>query len=420
MRKLGAWTLPVLLACAPQWLAAEGEPFAAKKFDWPQWQGPERTAQSRETGLLENWPKGGPKMAWKATGCGAGFVTPSVAAGRVFTMGDLEKVEYAICLKDADGSQLWKTALGPVRSGGGGYPGPRCTPTVDGDVVYCLGLNGDLVCLKVADGKEVWRKDLVKEFGGQPGGWGYCESPLVDGDWLLVTPGGKKASIVALNKKTGERVWTAVVPQGDRAGYSSIVAATIQGEKQYIQFMGRGVVAVASKDGAFLWRFDRAANGTANISTPIVKNDLVFSASAYGTGGALARISKTDAGLKADNVYFTENMQNHHGGMVLIDGYLYGENRGELTCLKFDDGEVQWTAKGAGKGSIAFAEGRLYYRNEGGKIHLIEANPKQYVLIASFSQPDRSKRPAWAHPVIANGRLYIADQDALLCYDVKK
>ncbi len=406
----------VILCAAP----AVADDFRPHKFDWPQWQGPHRNAISREGGLLRIWPKDGPTLAWKATGLGENFVTPSVAAGRVFTMGNIDPTEYVICLSEETGKELWKTPVGAVRSNGGGYPGPRCTPTVDGDRVYALGLNGDLVCLNVTDGKEIWRKDLAKDFGGQPGGWGYTESPLIDGDRVLVTPGGKKNSIVALDKTSGKLEWSAKVPDGDRAGYSSIVMADINGAKQYVQFMHKGVVGIAAKDGAFLWRYNKPANGTANISTPVISGNRVFAASAYGTGGGLAKIDETPKGQQAEQVYFTDQMQNHHGGMVLLDGYLYGENNGKLTCLKFDTGDVQWEAKAAGKGSIAYADGCLYYRNEGGRLFLIEANPQKYVELAKFQQPNRSKRPAWAHPVIANGRLYIADQDTLFCYDVKK
>ncbi|HYV35908.1 MAG TPA: PQQ-binding-like beta-propeller repeat protein, partial [Gemmataceae bacterium] len=262
--------------------------------------------------------------------------------------------------------------------------------------------------------------DLEKDFDGHCGSWGYTESPLVDGDKVLVTPGGKKNTIVALDKSNGKLIWTSPVPDGDTAGYSSIIAAEVDGQRQYIQFTSRGVVGVAAKDGKFLWRYDEPANRTANCSTPVFYKNQVFAASAYGKGGGLAKLTRTDDKTTAEQVYFTDDMQNHHGGMVLVDGYLYGSNEGQVCCLKFDTGEIMWQNKAPGKGSITCADGCLYYRNEGGKLFLFEANPKEYKQLGTFKQQDRSDHQAWAHPVIANGRMYIADQDKLFCYDVKK
>jgi outer membrane protein assembly factor BamB len=400
--------------------AAEKLAASAKPFDWPQWQGPDRTAVSRETGLLPAWPKGGPPLLWKVNGLGEGFSTPSVAAGRLFLMGNRDQTEYVIALAEDNGKELWAASVGPVRADGGGFPGPRCTPTADGQRVFALGLNGDLICLESATGKELWRKDLVKQFGGSPGGWGYAESPLIDGDRLICTPGGKTATLAALDKKTGQTIWKAAVPEGDSAQYSSIVAADLNGTRQYVQFLSGGVVGVAADDGRFLWRYTNPANGTANCSTPICHDNCVFAASSYGAGGGLARITGEGKKQQAEEVYFTKKMQNHHGGMVLVDGYLYGSNEGSVTCLEYTTGKIQWEERRPGKGSIVCADGRICYRNENGPVILFEANPRKYVETGRFEQPDRSDAAAWPHPIIANGRLYLRDQDVLLCYDVKK
>jgi outer membrane protein assembly factor BamB len=407
--------VPVALAAA-----ADRDASGSKAFDWPQWQGPDRTTISHETGLLTTWPKDGPRLVWTAKNLGAGYSTPSVAAGRIFTMGNRGPDEYVLAYNEKTGKELWAARIGPVRAGGGGYPGPRCTPTVDGKVLYALGLAGDLVCLEVATGKRRWRKDLVKDFNGAPGGWGYSESPLVDGGQLICTPGGRTATLAALNKKTGSVVWKAEVPQGDGAAYSSAIAAEADGRRQYIQFLSGGVVGVAADDGKFLWRYDHPHNGTANCSTPVFADNCVFAASGYGTGGGLARLTREGAQVRAEEVYYTRHMQNHHGGMVLVDGYLYGSNEGQLCCLDFKTGNVQWEEGRPGKGSIAYADGHLYYRNEGGPVTLVEANPKKYVQCGRFDQPQRSGAPAWPHPVVANGKLYLRDQDILFCYDVKR
>ncbi|HXX93220.1 MAG TPA: PQQ-binding-like beta-propeller repeat protein [Planctomycetota bacterium] len=408
--------LPVVLSV----FLGSGTLLYPNDFDWPQWQGAARDAKSTETGLLKDWPKEGPPLAWQVRGLGEGYSTPSVAAGRIFTMGHRAGSEHVICLSEKDGKEIWAVPLGPAGKGGG-YPGPRCTPTVDGEFLYALGCGGTLVCLKAADGQEVWRKDLKKDFKGRVGGWEYSESPLVDGDRLVVTPGGKTATLAALAKRTGETLWQSAVPEGDSAQYSSVIVADIEGTRQYIQFLSRGVVGVSAADGRYLWRYNRPANGTANCSTPIYSDGHIFAASSYGNGGGLAKLTKEADAFRTDEVYFTKEMQNHHGGMVLLDGYLYGSDEGKLTCMEFKTGQVKWAAGQPGKGSILYADGRLYYRNEGGKgtMFLVEATPEKYVEHGRFPQPDRSPQNAWPHPVVANGKMYLRDQDLLLCYDVK-
>lgn len=416
IRELGLLAVLSIAACTGAEPAKLGPP---GKHDWPQWRGPDRTDINKETGLLREWPKDGPKQVWAVTGVGEGFSTPSVAAGRIYLMGNVNEREQVLSLNESDGAIVWSTSIGRGAKVGG-FEGPRSTPTVDGDHVYALGVTGLLVCLQAGDGKEIWSKNLERDLGGQVGGWGYCESVLIDGDKLICTPGGKNA-IVALNKNDGKVVWKAQVPGNDQAHYSSAIIAEIGGVKQYIQFMGGGVVAVAADDGKFLWRYDRPHNGTANCSTPLQQGDLVFAASNYGTGGGLVRVTAKDGAFKAQQVYFTKEMKNHHGGMVLVDGYLYGsDDPGLLTCIEFKSGKVMWQERKPGKGSVAYADGRLYCRNEGnGRVFLVEANPNKYVEHGRLDQPNRSGQAAWPHPIIANGKLYLRDQDRLFCYDVK-
>src|SRR5262245_5324717 len=387
--------------------------------DWPQWRGPNRNEISAETGLLKTWPKSGPELVWKIKKLGGGYSTPSIAGGRIFGMSYRDKDEVVWALDEQTGRELWVKKI--AAKGSAGYnEGPRSTPTVEGDVLYTLGISGDLVCMKVADGELVWQVNLRKEYKGSVGGWGYCESPLIDGDKVVIAPGGKDATIVALDKKTGKNIWKAAV--GDSAHYASTIIAEIGGKKQYIDFLAGGVVSVDAEDGKFLWRYDNPHNGTANCSTAIYHDGHVFAASSYGTGGGLAKIGGSGDSFNAEEVYFTKQMKNHHGGMVLVDGYLYGSDEGELTCLDWKTGKVMWEERRPGKGSLTCADGKIYYRNEGGKgtMYLVEVNPKKYVELGKFDQPDRSGANAWSHPVVANGRLYIRDQDVLFCYDVKE
>jgi outer membrane protein assembly factor BamB len=390
--------------------------------DWPQWRGPDRTGVSRETGLLKRWPAEGPRLLWKAGGLGGGPSTPTLARGRIFGMSYRGDDEFVWAIDAAAGKPIWSTRIAAANyeTGRQAHAGSASSPAIDGDRLYTLGESGDLVCLQVADGKLVWQKNLVKEFGGEVPRWGYSESPLVDGDKVIITPGGGEAAIVALNKRTGGVIWKAQVPGGNEAHYSSVIAVDALGQRQYIQFLGGGVVGIAAKDGKLLWRYESPANRTANISTPIYRDQHVFAASGYNTGGGLAKLTTNASGVTATEVYFTRRMQNHHGGMVLVGDHLYGFDGSNLTCLNWKTGEVAWSDRSVGKGSVAAADGHLYARGERGAVALVEATPKGYVEKGRFEQPERSREPAWAHPVIAGGRLYLRDQDILLCYDVKR
>lgn len=542
-------------------------------FDWPQWQGQERNASSKETGLLKVWPEAGPSLLWKATGLGGGDSTPSVAAGKIYGMSHRGSDEIVWALSEKDGKEIWAVRTAPAFTTAWhqSKEGPACTPTIDGDKMYVMGLAGKVTCLQVADGKVVWERNMKTEFGARSPMWSFRESPLVDGDKVICTPGGEETTMVALNKFTGQTLWKTFVPEeagtgegrapnlapsvpnviqtdaffssldqtrdgaisvqeliqapavllamdkdkdgklaesevsppaaqaagsdgnqrrrrgpgilrmmkahsaldvdesdsidtqemenavsvlqkldenGDSilsadevgmkhfgpqdtgAAYASAIAVEHDGKRQYIQFLARTVAGVSAADGSLLWRYDKPANSMRlNISTPIYQDGFVFAASAYGAGGGVARlVNKPGGGLAAEEVWFSKSMENHHGGVILHDGALFGANGGNgggyLACLDFKSGDVLWNERDsdkrrAAKGSVAFADGRIYYRTEDGDMLLIEPNRKEYIERGRFEQPDRTRLPAWAHPVIANGKLFIRDQDTLFCYNVK-
>jgi outer membrane protein assembly factor BamB len=387
--------------------------------DWPGFLGPRREAICRETGLMKQWPEGGPPLAWKTSGLGEGFSTVSVVGNILYTQGHKDGKQWVTALDvGKQGKLIWQVDFGPIRNEPANRPGSRPVPTIDGDRLYTTGIGGDIACMDVKDGRVVWQKDFVRDFGGILPMWGYAESPLVDGPWVICTPGGEKNTVVALDKSNGEKVWGAAV--GDKAAYSSLLKATIDGVEQYVTLTQKGVIAVRAKDGKFLWRYDAPASERANCSECIVSGNSVFASTAYGCGGGRADVKRSGDQFQANEVFFTKKMQNHHGGMVLIDGMLYGcNNPKDLTCLDFNTGEIKWTDKTAGKCSVLYAEGMLYCRDENGPISLVEATPLGFKLKGRFDQPDRSKLNSWPYLVIANGMMYVRDQDVLLCYDVR-
>ncbi len=396
---------------------------------WPRWRGPNLDAKCAETGLLQQWPEDGPPLAWQVEGLGTGYAGVSVVDGKIFTMGRKDGTEHLIALKASDGSPLWSTPIGR----GSNQRGSNCTPTVDGDLVYGISIEGDLICARTDNGETVWRKNFAQDFGGKMmSGWGFSESPLVDGNLLVCSPGGPQAALAALDKNTGKPVWTTEMPDGgshggDGAGYSSIVISQGAGVKQYVQLMGRGVIGVAADSGQLLWRYDRIANGTANIPTPIVSGDYVFCSTGYGTGAALLKLTRSGRGVQADEQYFldADKLQNHHGGMVLLDGYIYcghRHNEGFPICVEMKTGQIRWGGdqRGAGSGSAAvlYADGNLYFRYQNGTMALIEATPERYNLKSSFKLAS-VRAESWPHPVIADGKLLLRDQEVLMCYDIK-
>jgi outer membrane protein assembly factor BamB len=439
MRLTRSWILSAIVPAAgvgaALWLAgAAGLSAAPPGGNWPQWRGPQRDGVSSETGLLTSWPKGGPTKLFTATGLGRGFSSVSVAGGRIYTMGDLAGGQHVFALDEETGKQIWATRIGKVYTSPDDFHGPRGTPTIDGALLYVVDTDGDVVALDTATGKERWRKSLSRDFGGRMmSQWNWAESPLVDGDRVVVTPGGSRAGLVALNKLTGAEIWRSTIPSfgskgADGAGYSSIVISNGAGVKQYVQLMGRGVVGVRASDGVFLWGNNAVANDIANISTPVVKDNYVFASTSYDTGSVLLELAAGGkSGVTATQRYFLDpgKFQSHHGGVVLLGNYLYGghgQSRGFPVCIELASGKLMWPeVRGAGTGSasVVAADGRLYFRYQNGIVALVEATPDTYRELGSFQIPNPHTL-SWPHPVVAGGRLYLREQDALHVYNVKR
>ena len=400
---------------------------------WPQWRGPNRDGISTDTGLLQRWPDGGPRKLFTAAGMGTGFSSLAVTGGRIYTMGDRRDGQYALAFQEADGAPVWATRVGAAHDGDE-YDGPRATPTVDGDRVFVLSTGGNLVALEAATGRQIWQKSLPRDFSAPTPPWLFSESPTVDGDRVIISPGARRAAMVALDKSTGKEVWRAAMPAFARQGidspdYSSIVISNGGGVKHNLRLTGRGDISVRASHGWFLWGYDRLANRTANIPTPLVKDNMIFASSGYQTGAALLDLSPAPEGrVNMAERYFLDGrtFQNHHGGMILIGDHVYaghGHRLGFPMCIELASGKVLWGGnfRNAGEGSAAItaADGHLYFRYENGVMMLIEASPTAYREKGHFQIPG-VRKPSWSHPVVTGGRMYLREQDALHVYDVRR
>jgi outer membrane protein assembly factor BamB len=425
-----------LLAAALVAPAADG---TLKPTDWPQWRGPNRDGVSPETGLLKAWPSAGPPLAWTAKNLGLGFGAPSVAAGKVFGIGSRDGKDGVWALKEADGSHVWFTPFADTARVGRQTNGPAGTPTYHDGKVYAVSLGGTLACLDAGSGKLLWSKNYVSDFGGRVPMWGFSESPLVDGNKVVCAPGGSKAAVVALAADTGSVIWqTPVNPVGQGNGYSSAVKATVAGVPMYVVLLGQsaGIVGVAADTGKLLWQYNKAAlGGVAQIPTPIVRGDKVWFSTSYSGGAALLQLVKTGDKftVKELKTYRKPELNNHHGGMVLVGDYVYfghDQNQGYPVCVEFETGEIKWgpernkdrVAGGSGSAAVTAADGRLYVRYQNGVMVLIDPSPDGLKVVSSFKLPEpdvKSFPQSWPHPVIANGKLYVRDQTVMYCYDVK-
>jgi outer membrane protein assembly factor BamB len=393
--------------------------------DWPQWRGPQRNGVSSETGLLKQWPAEGPRLVWQVKDLGDGYSTPAIVGNRIYVMSNKGDEEFVQALSVTDGGNIWSTKVGKVGANPKetNYAGARSTPTVDGALLYALGSDGDLACLDTARGGVRWQKNLKTDYGGKPGLWAYAESPLVDGNAVVVTPGGADATIVALNKTTGETIWKCPLPEADTAAFSSAVVLRTYGMKQYVQLLQKGLVGIDPRSGKLLWRYSKPISRfDANIPTPVVSRDAHVYVASAGTGGGTVKVTAKDETYEAEQLYFDAKMPTAIGGAVKIGDHLYGTTNQAMLCVEFETGAVKWQDRALQAASLCYADGHLYLHSENGEVGLVEATPEGYREKGRFTppdQPDRGRSKAWAYPVVANGRLYIRDFGMLWCYDIR-
>jgi outer membrane protein assembly factor BamB len=396
--------------------------------EWPHWRGPERNDRSSENGLMKEWPKDGPPLKWLYKDAGRGFAGFSIVADRLFSMGQHEDKQYAFCLDASTGKEIWRTELSEAFKEQFG-DGPRSTPTVDGKFVYCMTAVGTLACLELETGQRIWQIKM-QDFGGAIPQWGYAESPLVDGDLVVCTPGGAQGAMLAVNKVTGEKVWQSapVTTQVDnetsppaKAHYSSILPITWNDKRQFVQLTVLAIIGVDAEDGTILWQ-EYWPGRIAVIPSPIFDKGQIFVTSGYGIGSKLIQL---EAEHQVKELWFTRTMMNHHGGVVLLDDHFYGSSERGFVCQKRSDGKIAWANRKIRKGALVYADGHFYHvQEDDGRVRLFTANATQPESKGSFVLAPQSKSrkggKVWVHPVIANGRLFLRDQEFIYCYDIKQ
>ena len=396
-------------------LTALALPSVAGADDWPQWRGPDRTGLSDEVGLLDEWPEGGPSINWQIETLGEGYSAPAVEGNRLYIQGTRDELSMVFAVSTIDGSEIWAIDLGPrlVQDKGNG---PRSTPTIVGEHLYVQNGMGEVAKLQKSSGDVVWRINMLERFGSPNIRWGISESPLVDGERIYVMPGGEKGAIAALSTQNGETVWTSK-ELTDKASYSSLILREIDGTDVLIGFTGDAGVGVRASDGALLWRYTAPSSHGINVATPILIDDVVFYTSSYGIGGGALRVNGANENVETAEVFFNPRLQNHHGGVVELDGNLYGFFGPALGSIDAKTGEAHWRARSVGKGSLVIADGKLFMLSERHKVGLAVATPDGYEERGRF-EIERRGDYSWTHPVVANGALYIRDQEALTSYDV--
>jgi outer membrane protein assembly factor BamB len=391
---------------------------------WPHFHGPNWDNLSTEKGLLREWPKEGPPLIWKFPDCGRGYAGVAIADGMIFTAGDFADKEMLLAL-DLNGKLLWKSENG--KSWKGAMPGSRTTPTYCEGVLYHMNPTGRLAAYDAKSGQEKWAVDLKTEYGAEWGTWAMSENILLDGNVLFCAPGGSKGRIVAMDKTTGSRIW-ANTEIADHASYCTPILVTHgrepiagDGRRQLITILHKSIVSVDAQTGKLLWTHRHETKNDQNVTKPIFKDGYVYASSGHGTGGRLLKLSAD--GRSVTEVWLATDQDNCHGGVILLDGCLYGHGcrlsgKG-LVCVDFQTGKTLWNEKTLGKVSITYADGMLYCLSDTGKMSLVEANRERCRIVSQFGLPRESGELHLFHPVVCGGRLYVRHWNTLFAYDLR-
>jgi len=383
--------------------------------DFSQWRGQNRDGKYPDKNLLKKWQDGGPNLIWFADGLGEGYSSPAVTSLGIYITGMIDHIGYLFAL-DLSGKQRWQTPYGPEWEDG--HDGARSTPTVVTDKIYLMSGQGKVVCFNTNDGVIVWEVDLIDVFGGRNLRWGMTESLLVDGDRVFCTPGGSDAMMVILDRFSG-KTQKIIEGNGEKSGYCSPWIITHNDKRLLLTMTGESVVGLDAETGDFLWRQEHENGRGINPNTPLYHQGYIYAVSGYGRGGQLIKL--TPDGKDVEQIWSEETLDSQMGATMLVNGYIYGsghKNKG-WHCIDWKTGEVQYTAKELGsKGNIIFAEDLFYCYSERGDVGLVRPNPEKFDVISSF-KITKGSGPHWAHPVIANGKLFIRHGDVLQVFDVR-
>jgi len=390
--------------------------------DWPQFHGPRRDNRSSETGLLRRWPEGGPRLIWTAGDLGHGFAGVAIVAGVIYTTGSIDG-RSVITAMDLSAAKLWQTANGPAYKRS--HPGTRSTPSVfDGKLYHLSGL-GRLACLDAASGSVLWTVDLMERFKGRMTRWGISESPLVDGDKVICTPGGEEVFMVALDRNTGQTIWTCT-GVGEMAGYATATIVDYAGLRQVVTMSSHSAVGIDAATGKLLWKYPHKVPYEANIDTPLYHDGCVYLFGTWGRGATKLKLNVSGSACSVEQLWHTSELDNEHGGVMLIDGYLYGQADGDhkdrhWACLDAQTGRTMWTSPdlaGRASATLTFADGALYVLSDRGEVALVRPDPGRFEIVSRFDLPKGGKGEVRARPVVCGRRLYIRHGDRLYAYDI--
>jgi outer membrane protein assembly factor BamB len=388
---------------------------AANAADWSQFRGPSRDGISPETGLMKQWPQEGPKELWSYDGLGTGYSSVSVADGLVYTTGLVDGQGYLFAF-DLQGNLKYKVNYGPEWTDAGNYPSARTTPTIDGDRLYLMSGLGRLACHEAKTGKPIWHVDTLEKFKGRNIRWGIAESPLIDGEKVICTPGGQDATMVALNKMTGETIWT-TKGLSEASAYCSPILVERGGTRLILTMVEKSIIGVDVDSGKVYWTVPHKVSYDIQAVSPAYKDGLMYVTNGYRHGSHGFALSPD--GTSVEKKWSEKSLDVHHGGVVLVDGNIHGaSSNGTWSCLDLATGKVKFTDKLVGKGSVIYVDGMLYGYGEKGQVGLIKIKPDGYELVSSFRVTKGSKEH-WAHPAISDGRLYIRHGEVLMCFDIK-